>query len=139
MLRQAIAALLLIAAPAMAQELPEVPLPPGVAALMATTVAEGDQLQGVTAYAVDADLDGDPDLIAEVASSPIGGNAVWIQSYILRNAGGTYEIAAPLDINGFINSLRLDGTVVTITSTTYLDGDPRCCPTGTEVKAFVLR
>lgn len=106
---------------------------------MASTIAEGDQLQGVSAYAVDADLDGDPDLIAEVASSPIGGNAVWFQSYILRNTGGTYEIAAPLDINGFIQSLRLDGTVITITSTTYLDGDARCCPTGTEVKAFALR
>lgn len=106
---------------------------------MASTIEQGDQMLGVAGYALDADQDGDTDLIVEVASNPIGGNAVWVVPYILRNTGGRYEIAGPLDINGTITALRQDGDVLTITTSTYLDGDARCCPSGVEVKSFALR
>jgi len=128
-----------LSGPALAQDLPEVPISSEVAAMMATTVESGDYLQQVSGYALDADRDGDLDLIVEVASSPVGGNAVWVVPYVLRNTGGTYEIATKLDINGWISGLRLDGEVLTITTTTYLPGDARCCPSGIEVRDFALR
>lgn len=131
--------LTIIAGQALAQEVPEVQVPPGVEALMAGTVEPGDQLAAVSGWAVDADGDGDLDLIVEVASNPIGGNAVWVVPYILRNTGGAYEIAAKLNVNGWISGLRIEGDALTITTQTYLPNDPRCCPSGTEIKAFALR
>ncbi len=111
------------------QSVPSEAPPPEIAA----AVASRTPLLKTTAWALDIDRDGATDRLVELVRGYEGGNG-WYFEYAIFYRTGESWTEVPLDIpHSGIESVTLVPPGAELTSTSYLDGDPRCCPTGRAV------
>jgi hypothetical protein len=127
---------LILAMPAMAQDLAELPedqpLPPGVAITLKASLQPDDLLDRVRRWQGDLVGDAMPDQIVQAAIATGGGNAVYLRHWIFQASDQGFLPVQMLDLPSGIISARRDGGDLVLQLYKYLPDDPRCCPSGQE-------
>ncbi len=127
---------------ASAQELRAVPdsepMPEAVSASVEATMNPDEALNGIRRWEGNIIGDATPDYLVEASFSPVGGNAFYPRHWIFIASPDRFESFFPIELPGSIISAAVEGNALVITVSTYLDNDPRCCPSGTEVVRMPL-
>ncbi len=120
--------------PALAQDIPLIEPASSVFVDYLTTYAPpGEFVDLVRAWPIDADGRGPGDYLVQSAySSRDTGNAYWLRHFIfLGRSDGTFQPAEIPEIVSGIKAVRQQPDGLTLVLYEYLDGDSRCCPSGT--------
>lgn len=138
-----VAALLCALAPAaLAQDLPllpeNAPHHAEVEANLLAQLEDGLILDGFRRWQADLVGDAEPDQLVQAVIAFEGGNGYFYAHYIFVGSAGRLSAFFPIQLNGPITAVRLEGRTLVFTLSTYRDGDPRCCPSGVEVQRMPL-
>ncbi len=132
-----------LASAAFAQEL--TPLPEGaplaaeVEANLLPLLPENRFIDGFVRWQADLVGDAHPDQLVQAVIGYDGGNGYSFEHYIFIGNATGFSAFFPITLNGPISAVRLEDQALVFTLSTYIDGDARCCPSGTEVLRMPLR
>jgi hypothetical protein len=133
---------LAMADPTLAQDMREVPdserMPDEVSASIRASMASDEVLNGIRRWEGNLVGDATPDYLVEASFSPVGGNAFYPRHWIFIASLDRFEAFFPIELPGSIISAGTEGNALVITVSTYLNTDPRCCPSGVEVVRMPL-
>jgi hypothetical protein len=131
-----------LASPALAQEMRQIPdsdpIPEAISASIQAGLSPDELLDSIRRWEGNLVGDATPDQLVQAAFSMNGGNGVFVRHWIFSGAPGGFTSYFPVELPGGILSAAIDGNDLVITVARLLDGDPRCCPSGTEVHRMPL-
>lgn len=120
--------------PALAQEIaPAEPAPSVFEEYLSTHAPAGEVVDLVRAWPVDADGRAPTDYLVQSAyASAGGGNAYWLRHFIfVARPDGAFQPVEIPEMTSGIKAVRQQPGGLALVLYEYLDGDARCCPTGT--------
>jgi hypothetical protein len=134
--------LFVLAAPALAQDLTELPedqpLPPSVATVLAGAVQADEVLDRVRRWQGDLTGDATPDQLVQAAIATGGGNAVYLRHWIFAGQGQDFAPVLQMNLARGIKSASRDASGLLVTLYKLLPDDPMCCPSGEETVIIPL-
>jgi len=138
-MRLAFAALSLLALPALAGPLLQTDAPEPIrAALAAEAQAEGALLEGAIGWELDLEGDGTTEWLVQGIYPFIGGNAVYVRTFLYDGADTGFATRAEVDLPRSLKAVAQDGPTITLTLYELKQGDPRCCPTGESYRTLTI-
>lgn len=116
------------------REIPETePLPATISASVQAGLATDDILHGISRWEGNLAGDANPDQLVQAAYSPNGGNGVYVFHWIFIGSPDGFQTFFPIEIAGSITTAAIESNALVVTVPRLLPGEPRCCPSGSEV------